>query len=127
MEKILEVNNLKKFFPLKTSIFSREKKYVQAVNDVSFELYKGETLGLVGESGSGKSTTGRSILKLIEPTDGQIIYKNKDITNLKGEKLRNTRKELQMIFQDPYASLNPRLTIGEAISEPMLAHNLYNR
>jgi len=127
MEKILEVNNLKKFFPLNTSIFSREKKYVQAVNDVSFELYKGETLGLVGESGSGKSTTGRSILKLIEPTDGQIIYKNKDITNLKGEKLRNTRKELQMIFQDPYASLNPRLTIGEAISEPMLAHNLYNR
>lgn len=123
----MEVNNLKKYFPLKNSLFSREKKYVRAVDDVNFELYKGETLGLVGESGSGKSTTGRTILRLLEPTEGQILYHGKDITNVKGESLRNIRKNMQMIFQDPYASLNPRMTIGEAIAEPMLSHDLLSR
>lgn len=127
MDKIMEVKNLKKYFPLKNSLFSKQKKYIRAVDDVNFELYKGETLGLVGESGSGKSTTGRTILRLLEPTEGQIFYRGEDITNAKGESLRNIRRNMQMIFQDPYASLNPRMTIGEAIAEPMLSHNLLGK
>jgi len=126
MEKIMEVNNLKKYFTLKGSLFSR-KKILKAVDDVSFELYKGETLGLVGESGSGKSTTGRTILRLLEPTYGQILYRGKDISKINGEELRSIRKNMQMIFQDPYASLNPRMTIGESIIEPMLSHNLLGK
>lgn len=123
MEKIMEVVNLKKYFTLKDSLFSR-KRVLRAVDDVSFELYKGETLGLVGESGSGKSTTGRTILRLTEPTSGQIFYHGQDISNLSGEKMREMRKNMQMIFQDPYASLNPRMTIGESILEPILSHGL---
>jgi len=126
MEKIMEVNNLKKYFTLKGSLFSR-KRILKAVDDVSFELYKGETLGLVGESGSGKSTTGRTILRLLEPTYGQILYRGKDISKINGEELRSIRKNMQMIFQDPYASLNPRMTIGESIIEPMLSHNLLGK
>jgi len=123
MEKIMEVVNLKKYFTLKDSLFSR-KRVLRAVDDVSFELYKGETLGLVGESGSGKSTTGRTILRLTEPTSGQIFYHGQDISNINGEKMREMRKNMQMIFQDPYASLNPRMTIGESILEPILSHGL---
>lgn len=123
----MEVKNLKKYFPLKSGLFSREKLYVKAVDDISFDLYKGETLGLVGESGSGKSTTGRTILRLLEPTEGKIFYKSQDISKINGGKLRSLRKNVQMIFQDPYASLNPRLTIGEAIVEPILSHGLMNK
>lgn len=123
----MEVKNLKKYFPLKSGLFSSQKLYLRAVDNISFDLYKGETLGLVGESGSGKSTTGRSILRLLEPTAGEIIYKNKNITTLKSSELRNMRKNIQMIFQDPYASLNPRMTIGEAIIEPMLSHGLMTK
>lgn len=126
MKKILEVKNLKKYFTLKDSLFSRDKVQIKAVDDISFDLCEGETLGLVGESGSGKSTAGRSILRLIEPTQGEIIYRDQDITKLKGEALRRFRRNAQMIFQDPYASLNPRMSVGEAIVEPMLSHGLLN-
>lgn len=126
MEKILEINNLKKYFRLKGSLGSKGKT-LKAVDGVSFDLYRGETLGLVGESGSGKSTVGRTILHLLKPTDGQILYQGKDISSIRGEELRNMRKNMQMIFQDPYASLNPRMTIGEAIIEPLISHDLCNR
>lgn len=125
MEKILEVKNLKKYFPINRNIWGKPQGYVRAVDDVSFSLNKGETLGIVGESGSGKSTTGRSILRLVEPTSGEILYKDKEIRNLSGESLRSMRRHMQMIFQDPYASLNPRMTIGEAIEEPMRHNELY--
>lgn len=127
MKKVMEVRNLKKYFPLTSGFLSREKLYVKAVDNISFDLYKGETLGLVGESGSGKSTAGRTILRLLEPTEGKIFYKNQDISEINGEKLRSWRKNIQMIFQDPYASLNPRLTVGEAIVEPILSHGLMNK
>lgn len=127
MDKVLEVKGLKKYFPLKSRLFSGEKSYVRAVNNVSFDLYKGETLGLVGESGSGKSTTGRAILRLLEPTAGKVIYRGNDITAIHGNELRNMRKNIQMIFQDPYASLNPRMTVGEAIVEPMLSHGMMKK
>lgn len=120
MQPLLEVNNLKKYFPTKgTSLFSRTKEMVKAVDGISFTVKAGETLGLVGESGCGKSTAGRSILKLTEPTEGQLIYKGEDITNFRGEQMRKLRQEMQLIFQDPYASLNPRKTIEQTITEPM--------
>ncbi|WP_042222533.1 ABC transporter ATP-binding protein [Oceanobacillus manasiensis] len=120
MRPLLEVKNLKKHFPIKgTSLFSRNKEMVKAVDGISFSIKHGETLGLVGESGCGKSTAGRSILKLTEPTEGQLIYKGEDITTFRGERMRKLRKEMQLIFQDPYASLNPRKTIEQIITEPM--------
>ncbi|QTN00326.1 dipeptide ABC transporter ATP-binding protein [Sediminibacillus dalangtanensis] len=120
MSPLLEVNNLKKHFPIKgSSLFEKEKRAVKAVDDVSFHVNKGETLGLVGESGCGKSTTGRAILKLLEPTSGEIRFKGEDITGYRGEKLRKLRRDMQLIFQDPYASLNPRKTIEQIITEPM--------
>ncbi|MBE6081230.1 MAG: dipeptide ABC transporter ATP-binding protein [Tissierellaceae bacterium] len=127
MEKILEVKNLKKYFPIKKGMFGRISGNIKAVDDISFDLYKGETLGVVGESGSGKSTAGRSILRLIEPTSGQIIYRNKDITKMEGENLRKIRRDMQMIFQDPYASLNPRMSVGDCIIEPMNEHKLFDK
>ncbi|MDT8412330.1 MAG: ABC transporter ATP-binding protein [Vicingaceae bacterium] len=125
-EPILEIKNLKTYFPISKGVFGRAKEYVKAVNDVSFKVYPGETLGLVGESGCGKTTLGRTILKLVEPTEGRIIFEGKDITDLSVKEMREYRKEMQIIFQDPYSSLNPRITIGEAIMEPMRVHNVFN-
>lgn len=118
-EKLLEVKHLKKYFPIRAGFFKRKIGDIKAVDDVSFTIYKGETFGLVGESGSGKSTTGRTILRLYEPTDGQIIFDGEDITHMKGNRLRNIRQNIQMIFQDPYASLNPKIMVGHMIGEPL--------
>lgn len=124
-EVILKVTDLKTHFDVTKGMFSK-KQIVKAVDGVSFEIHKGETFGLVGESGCGKSTLGRTIVKLYEPTAGTIEYKGQDITKLKGKELKEFRKSVQMIFQDPYASLNPRMTVGEIIREPMDIHNIYN-
>jgi peptide/nickel transport system ATP-binding protein len=121
---ILEIKNLKTYFPIDGGLFSRKKEYVKAVDDVSFEVYPGETLGLVGESGCGKTTLGRTILRLIEPTEGSIKFEGKELTDFSSSELRMLRKDVQIIFQDPYSSLNPRLTIGEAIIEPMRVHGI---
>ena len=121
---ILRVKNLSTAFTLKKDVLGRPKQRLMAVDDVSFEIYPGETVGLVGESGCGKTTLGRSIIRLIDPLSGEIVFDNHKIHELKGEKLRHLRKQLQIIFQDPYASLNPRQTIGEAIAEPLKTHNI---
>ncbi|MEQ6377554.1 dipeptide ABC transporter ATP-binding protein [Bacillaceae bacterium S4-13-56] len=120
MTPLLEVKNLKKHFPISSgSLLPKQIGTVKAVDGISFTLERGETLGLVGESGCGKSTAGRSILKLIEPTSGDILYKGESIIDYKGEKLRKLRRDMQIIFQDPFASLNPRMTVEQIISEPM--------
>ncbi|WP_242850125.1 ABC transporter ATP-binding protein [Clostridium polynesiense] len=121
--KILEVKNLTKYFDVSSGIFSK-KSYVHAVEDVSFDLYKGETLGVVGESGSGKSTLGRVLIKLLKPTSGEVLYKDRDISKIRGKEFKPIRRELQMVFQDPYASLNPRFKIGNTIAEPLLANKV---
>lgn len=118
-EVLLEINHLKAYFPVKRKSMKEEKKMVKAVDDISIEIYRGETLGIVGESGSGKSTFGRTILKLVEPTAGEVLYKGQPIQHLKGNKLQSYRNQMQMIFQDPFASLNPRMRIGAIIEEPM--------
>lgn len=125
-EPILRIENVKTYFPIRKGLFSKISGYVKAVDDISFDVYPGETLGLVGESGCGKTTLGRTILRLIEPTEGKINYKGKDLAQLSPKELRNMRKEMQIIFQDPYSSLNPRLTIGSAIMEPMQVHKIYS-
>lgn len=124
-EPILQIKNLKTYFPINKGFFGKAKDYVKAVDDVSFDVYPGETLGLVGESGCGKTTLGRTVLRLIEPTGGEVIFKGKNIANYSGKDLREIRKDIQIIFQDPYSSLNPRITVGEAIIEPMRVHKLY--
>jgi oligopeptide transport system ATP-binding protein len=121
---LLEVKHLKKHFPIKGGVFSKTIGYVYAVDDINFTLEKGETLGLVGESGCGKSTTGRTILRLIEPTDGMIAFEGQDITHLDKSAMRALRREMQIIFQDPYASLNPRMTVGSIIGEPLEIHKI---
>ncbi|MDQ3193315.1 MAG: ABC transporter ATP-binding protein [Bacteroidota bacterium] len=121
---ILQIKNLKTYFPISQGLFGRTKDYVKAVDDVTFDVYPGETLGLVGESGCGKTTLGRTILRLVEPTEGEIIFNGKNIVDLNAKELREIRKDIQIIFQDPYSSLNPRITIGEAIMEPMQVHNI---
>lgn len=121
---LLEIKNVRKHFPMKTSFFGRVQTWVKAVDDVSLTVRKGRTLGLVGESGCGKTTLGRTILRLIEPTDGEIVYDGTDITKVDRETMRAMRRRMQIVFQDPYASLNPRMTVGSAIMEPMIIHNL---
>jgi len=121
---LLEVKHLKKHFPIKGGVFSKTIGYVYAVDDINFTLAKGETLGLVGESGCGKSTTGRTILRLIEPTAGAISFEGQDITTLDKSAMRALRREMQIIFQDPYASLNPRMTVGSIIGEPLEIHKI---
>ncbi len=123
---ILQLKNIQTWFPSKTNIFGKPLEYVKAVDDVSFDVYEGETLGLVGESGCGKTTLGRTILRLIEPTGGKAIFDGKDIFNLGQRNLKELREHMQIIFQDPYSSLNPRMTIGNAILEPMQVHNKYS-
>ena len=123
-ETLLEVRDLKKWFPITGGILSRVVANVQAVDGVSFDIYKGETLGLVGESGCGKTTTGRLILRLIEPTAGTVHFEGVDVLALRGEQMRRLRREMQIIFQDPYASLNPRMTIGDIIGEPLEIHGV---
>ncbi len=123
-EPLLQLKNLKTYFPISKGIFGKVTDYVKAVDSITFDVYPGETLGLVGESGCGKTTLGRSILRLVEPTAGEIIYKGVNIRNLSYEEMRKMRKEMQLIFQDPYSSLNPRLTIGKAIMEPMQVHKV---
>ncbi|MBX9703339.1 MAG: dipeptide ABC transporter ATP-binding protein [Silvanigrellaceae bacterium] len=126
-QDILEVKNLTKIFPISSGLFGLNKNTLKAVHDVSFSVKKGKTLGLVGESGCGKSTLGRTILKLLEPNSGEIIFDGKQITHLTQKQLRPLRKELQIIFQDPFASLNPRMTIREILSEPFEIHNIYTK
>ncbi|MEK7225745.1 MAG: ABC transporter ATP-binding protein, partial [Bacteroidota bacterium] len=121
---LLSAQNLSVWFPTQKKLFGKPHSFIKAVDDVSFEVYKGETLGLVGESGCGKTTLGRTLLRLIEPTSGKISYNGIDLTAKKREELRSLRKEIQIVFQDPYSSLNPRLTIGSAIAEPMKVHGL---
>ncbi|MCQ1529234.1 MULTISPECIES: ABC transporter ATP-binding protein [Lutispora] len=123
---ILEVKDLKMHFPIKikTKSFISEKKYVKAVDGVSFSIHEGETLGLVGESGCGKSTTGKMIVKLLEPTEGSIRFRGKDVFKTQGEESKLLRKEVQIIFQDPYSSLDPRFTVGRTISEPLVVHKI---
>ncbi|MED3623110.1 ABC transporter ATP-binding protein [Neobacillus thermocopriae] len=118
-ENLLQIQNLKTYYPVKGGIFKRTVGHVRAVDDISFEIKKGETLGLVGESGCGKSTAGRTILRLLKPTAGKIIFDGKDITWLSGKSLREIRKDMQMVFQDPYASLNPMQMVGDIIAEPI--------
>jgi peptide/nickel transport system ATP-binding protein len=123
---ILKIEGLSKLYPAGGGLFNRSKQTVKAVSAVSFDVYPGETLGLVGESGCGKTTLGRSILRLIEPSSGSISFENIDLLKLNKDEMRHKRRDMQLIFQDPYSSLNPRLTVGDAIMEPLQVHNLYN-
>ncbi|MGP4073895.1 ABC transporter ATP-binding protein [Piscibacillus sp. B03] len=120
LESIVKVEDLKKYFPIKGGILKRTVGHVKAVDGVTFDIKKGETLGIVGESGSGKSTLGRMILRLMEPTDGQILFENNDITHLSNKKMRPYRKDMQIIFQDPFASLNTKMSVEQLIEEPVL-------
>ncbi|MBG6234290.1 peptide/nickel transport system ATP-binding protein [Pedobacter sp. CAN_A7] len=125
-QPLLEVENLCTWFPVNKGLFDHSNTYIKAVNNISFKVYPGETLGLVGESGCGKTTLGRSILRLTEPTSGRIIYQGKELLKLNSAELRKTRRDLQIIFQDPYSALNPRLTVGQAIMEPLQVHQLFS-
>ena len=121
---ILEVKNLSKYFPIATNFFGKPTCYLKAVNNVSFSLEKGKTIGVVGESGCGKTTLGRTILKLYEPNEGQIIFDGHDITKISKNEMRKYRTSMQLIFQDPYSSLPPRMTVGSIISEAVIYHNI---
>jgi oligopeptide transport system ATP-binding protein len=125
---LLIVKNLKKYFPIKRGILiDRTVDHVKAVDDVSFHVHAGETLGLVGESGSGKTTTGYCVLQLLKPTEGTVTFNGQDLTKMKRARLREVRRDIQVVFQDPYASLNPRMTVGDIVSEPLLVHDIGDR
>jgi oligopeptide transport system ATP-binding protein len=123
-QSLLQVEDLKMYFPIKRGLLQKVVGHVHAVDGISFDVKKGETLGLVRESGCGKSTAGRTILQLYKPTSGHVYFDDKDLTEIKGEELRRMRRRMQMIFQDPYASLNPRMTVEEIVGEPMIVHHL---
>jgi oligopeptide/dipeptide ABC transporter ATP-binding protein len=127
MTALLEVRNLKKYFPVKKGVFSRVVAQVRAVDDISFSVGPGETLGLVGESGCGKTTAGRSLLRLIEPTSGEVRYNGENLLSLSASEMRRHRRDLQIIFQDPYSSLNPRMTVGAIVSEGLAVHKMGSR
>jgi oligopeptide transport system ATP-binding protein len=127
MSALLQVRDLTKHYPLHAGLFSRARQTLKAVDGVSFDLQKGETLGLVGESGCGKTTTGRCVIRLIEPTSGEIRFRDRDLLKLNRGELRLIRRHMQMIFQDPFASLNPRLTIASILEEPLVIHRIGNR
>lgn len=126
-EVVMKVEHLKKYFPITNGVFSKVTGHVKAVDDVSFEINKGETFGLVGESGCGKSTTGRTILRLLEKTEGNVYFQGKDIYKLKKDELRKARTKMQIIFQDPYSSLNPRMTVEDIVGESLIDHGLASR
>jgi len=127
-EPLLVVSNLKKYFPIKSGLLvDRTVDYVRAVDDVSFEIRQSQTLGLVGESGSGKSTTGYTVLQLLKPTDGSVRFDGVELTKLSRGEMRRMRREMQIVFQDPYASLNPRMTIGDVVGEPLVVHKIGDR
>jgi len=122
MESILQIRNLRKYFPIKSSFFGGERAYVHALEKIDLDVFEGETLGVVGESGSGKSTLGRTIIGLEQPSSGEVFFQGRNVASLKGKDLKRFRENIQMVFQDPYASLNPRLTVGHAIAEPLKAY-----
>jgi oligopeptide transport system ATP-binding protein len=124
-QPLIKVEGLKKHFDISKGLFSREKQVVKAVDGLTFHIQEGETLGIVGESGCGKSTMGRMLMRLIEPTAGQIFFQDKELTSLTGNRLKQERKQFQMVFQDPYASLNPRMKVRSILEEPMETHRLY--
>ncbi len=123
---LLKVDGLKKYFPIRKGVLNTQVGDVKAVDDVSFEVFEGETLGIVGESGCGKSTTGRLLMRLLEPTEGEIEFAGKMISELSNNEMRKARRDIQMIFQDPYASLNPRHNIGKILEEPLIVHGMGN-
>ena len=126
-EVILKVENLRTWFPVKKGTFKKVVDHVKAVDDVSLEIYKGETLGIVGESGCGKSTLGRTIIRLYEPTSGEVIFEGEDVAKKSRKEMRALREEMQFIFQDPYSSLNPRMTVFNILAEPLIAHGKFKR
>jgi oligopeptide transport system ATP-binding protein len=126
-ERLLEVSNLKKYFPITGGLLGKKTGEVKAVDDVSFYVKKGETLGIVGESGCGKSTTGRLVMRLIEASDGRIVFEDKEITSMSKSELRRIRRDIQMVFQDPYASLNPRHSVEQILEEPLIVHGIGSR
>ena len=121
---LLKVEHLKKYFPIQTGILAKKSGEVKAVDDLSFEVYEGETLGIVGESGCGKSTAGRAIMRLLEPTSGKVTFDDVELTDLSSKEMRKMRRDIQMVFQDPYASLNPRHTVGKILEEPLIVHGI---
>ncbi|WP_410771248.1 ABC transporter ATP-binding protein [Fontibacillus sp. BL9] len=123
-EPLLQVEHLKKYFPVKSGLFRKADQYVKAVDDISFSVRRGETFGLVGESGCGKSTTGRALLRLIEPSGGRVVFEGEDITALPAEQLRKKRRDMQIVFQDPFSSLDPRHTVRRILEEPLLVHGI---